>query len=539
MKQLSSYWFKDLERLNNPNEIDLFLIRKYLTNIAEILLETKEYKVIYSPLDSDPFIDSKEGDIEINSGLISPNNLDYAVGDIIRNIAIKKYSKYKGELIDLPGRVLSERVLIRRLFRWLEYNRCEKLINDQLGGYKGYLNKTLDLLYNSEKVQIELESKTNSENLEHWVYQITHLNSKFSSDNAFRGGLQKIKQLIINNPPNNTSDSVNLASKIILKIEEISNAKTIHVVVNDDSYDVEYQNINKTTLAKSNKFDINQCDISQDENSTLIKNIKLENINNSILGNISNKIINNSYIEEGVYLGKRLLKKLRNQNQHKETTFRNQVRGGIDKKSLYKLNFNQKVFQKTITNDSKITHVHLSIDGSGSINENQKYTKILKLSASLIYISKNLPNFRLSISVRNTGTRAVYLQAYTLMLFDSKRDSLKRGLELLNRLKFEGGTPEGLSFGVIRDYLIKDRNSENISFINISDGLPTKKLHENIEEITKNEIISLNNLGIDTLSYLVDNDNFNIFRKMYGKSSIYLEDFDIKRISNNINKLLL
>jgi hypothetical protein len=534
LKQLSSYWFKDLERLNNPNKIDLFLIRKYLTNIAEILLETKDYKVVYSPLDSDPFIDSKENDIEINSGLISPNNLDYAVGDIIRNIAIKNYSKYKGELIGLP-----ERILVGKLTRWLEYNRCEKLLINQLGGYKGYLDKTLDLLYNSEKVQIGLKKKTDSGNLEHWVYQITHLNSKFSSENIFKGNLKKIKKFIIKNPPHSTSDSVELASKIISKVKEISNAKIISVEVNDDLYDVKYQNIDRTILAKSNKFDIDQCDISQDENSTLIKNIKIEKINNSILNNISNKVTNNVYVEEGVYLGKKLLKRLRNQNQLKETTFRNQVRGGIDKKSLYKLNFSQKVFQKTITNDSKITHIHLSIDGSGSINEKQKYIKILKLSASLIYIAKNLPNFRLSISVRNTGVRTVYLQAYTLILFDSKKDSLKKGLELLNRLQFNGGTPEGLSFGVIRDYLVKTISNENISFINISDGLPTKKLHEGIEGITKGEINVLNSLGINTLSYLVDKDNFSIFQQMYGKSSVYLEDFDISKISNNINKLLL
>jgi hypothetical protein len=537
LKQLSSYWFKNLERLNNPNEIDLFLIRKYLTNITEILLDNNELEVKYNKNTLDPFSDiiSDNNSVSINPNLISPNFLDCVVGDIIRKIAIRKYSIYRGELVSLPLRRLVE-----NLVKWLEYNRCEKLIYNELGGYKEYLTKALNLKYNSEYVKNNLTKSIDSKNLEHWVYQITHLNSKFSTNDVFEGKLKIIKDFIIKNPPNSSGDSVSLAEKVIKKIQEISDAKVIVVSSNNSDYQLEENiNIDNDILVKSNKFDINQCDIKYSDNSTFIENIKLNQLDGFLTNNLDNKVTNRIYVEEGVLLGKKLLKKLKYQNQNKETTFKNQPRGKIDKKSLYKLNFNQKVFNKVIINDSKPTHIHLSIDGSGSINLNHKYIKILKLSASLIYISKNLPNFRLSISVRNTGTRTIYLQAYTLMLFDSKKDSLKKGLELISRLSFKGGTPEGLSFGVIKDYLKKDLNNEDISFINISDGLPTKKLHENIEEITKNEIKSLNYLGINTLSYLVDQDNFTIFKSMYGKSSIYLEDFDISKISNNINKLLL
>ena len=103
-------------------------------------------------------------------------------------------------------------------------------------------------------------------------------------------------------------------------------------------------------------------------------------------------------------MGKKLASKLQFRNLDQKVTYHNQKKGKIDKRNLYKATFDDLIFKQDFIKESKKTHIHLSIDGSGSMCMYDKDFKTLKLSACMATVACLIPNIRVSISVRKVKT---------------------------------------------------------------------------------------------------------------------------------------
>lgn len=515
---LADYWFKDPSILNNLNEFNLTILRKYLTNVARILGSNNDYEVIYSN-NNTSYVDQNK--IKLNYRLVG-ENIDYAVGDIIKALALNLFSNdfqdTYNKIFKKEGRTIHE----FQIYKWLETYRSINLFSlDHLGGYKPYLDKWFE-----EKF--------------YTFDQLVASIFKIEVENIII--LEELKNLVRNHFPTNLRESIELSNdiydflKLNLPTHKIDQNEDISVD-NTQGEPVKKGRFEFSKFDKSNVISVDDFEFKEYQHSTLISDIngedELKYLTPSMLGKSLNTN-NRAYIDEGLKLGKKLTKKLKFKNQHQSTVYSGQKRGYLDKKSLNRVRFTNRVFSKTIMSDQKPTHIHLSIDGSGSMNDKGKYRDAIKLCAGLMLISKELPDVRISISSRNVGHNQL---ATTTIFFDSDKDSFKQGINKLDKISFAKGTPEGMCFGGILDYI--NNPNEKTYFINVSDGAPSINVFPDVIEVTKKQVKRFQTHNIQVLSYLVDSDEFSIFQEMYGKSSVKLNIEDFNQISNDINKLLI
>ena len=253
-------------------------------------------------------------------------------------------------------------------------------------------------------------------------------------------------------------------------------------------------------------------------------------------------------------MGKKLASKLQFRNLDQKVTYHNQKKGKIDQRNLYKATFDDLIFKQDFIKESKKTHIHLSIDGSGSMCMYDKDFKTLKLSACMATVACLIPNIRVSISVRKVKTNGkkrdtqITRKPITIIIFDSLTDSIK-DISKLSHIDFKDLTPEGLCFDSIKKYIeLNPINQEKIVFVNISDGFPSDlkdTSKETVEETTRKKVNEFKREGIDILSYFVDSGTnhkhhkgLKTFKRMYGNTSEILNINNFSKILRDINKQL-
>ncbi len=107
-------------------------------------------------------------------------------------------------------------------------------------------------------------------------------------------------------------------------------------------------------------------------------------------------------VEDGIKIGKKLLHKLRIRNEQITLASKRLKTGKIDPRRIYAADFEDDLFYKIDRSNYKPISLHVSIDGSGSM-EGTKWWQVLTNTIALGYVALKMDNIDLTISIRTSG----------------------------------------------------------------------------------------------------------------------------------------
>lgn len=251
-------------------------------------------------------------------------------------------------------------------------------------------------------------------------------------------------------------------------------------------------------------------------------------------------------LQEGLFLGTLLGKRLQIRSEERETISPRQKNGRIDKRLVAALGFDyDSVFSTKEVDKFKKVMLHITIDGSGSMS-GKPWNDTLKLTIALCKAASMVNNLEVQVSIRGTWDS----RPYVCIAYDSRVDKFTKVKQLFPALQANGTTPEGLCYEAIMKYFVESNKDMESYFVNICDGEPnfsdsncnyggraallhTKKMVKHIKE-----------KGIKIMSYFV-NDGYSSsrsqdnFKTMYGSDSKFIDIEQIVPISKTLNELFL
>ena len=580
------YWGK--ESGEKFDLIELAQTQHNITNFVKILTG-KEIPVEFTTA-GDSMTDGKSITI---SSKITQDKLDSIVGLALHEGAHCTYTNF-----DIPkkiGNFLLEHNLIHGkeiillLLNFVEDRRIDQLVYDTAPGYQSYYKAMYDRYFYNNTIDNGIRSnKFRNENWESYIFRIVNIFNKHTD----LGALAKLKEVynILNlkniNRLENTIDSLYVACEIYKCIYNY-----LSTLTKDDNTKQSYKNkqsgehksskpngASKSTLKKllKKQEDFTLGKIHKQKISAIHKNkikaiseslIKVEFITSAnkkrpvhIMDGISDSTINEKLydrfysfkhtkndhlIEQGITKGKRLLNKLQIRNEQITSVSKRLKQGKIDPRRIYAANFEDDLFYKIDKANYKPINLNISIDGSGSM-KGDKWEQVLINAIALGYVSLNMNNIDILISIRTTGDVFTRGQVPLLILaFDSKKHTLK-DLKKLKYYREDGLTPEGICLEAL--------NIPNSSyyldsyFINMSDGMPIYNDYKGEAAIldTARVIKNIKKGGVNILSYFIQSEHHNYkhdtennFKKMYGKDASFIDINNINEITKSLNKLLL
>jgi len=312
----------------------------------------------------------------------------------------------------------------------------------------------------------------------------------------------------------------------------------------------------------------------------VIKDIKdIDTIGAFSQWGLSNRAKKNEDIfNSATHDGRLIAKQLNILNDTRNVYSRRRTHGNIDNRLLSEYKMTDKLFYNKFTENTQKSFIHLSLDVSGSIEESM-YHKIVKFSYMMAIIANQLHNMKLQISIRYASMHNDS-NPYVIYMYDSNKNTLADLRQRLNLLKPTGATPEALCFEAITKQLVIDSAGyDNKYLISITDGYPsfaTRTVDYSISTYDINDFYSLNEyivtnsevwnerttvntlkhinvtinkifkLGINFMNYFVTSDKYghtDTFSKVYDdaymNTTTLLNDTNITKISNDLNKLLI
>ena len=596
----SKFWLKYTPE-GYFNLIELANTQRAITNFVKILTN-KEIKVdFYSNNRVDSYTNGKQITI---SSTISMNNIDSVVGTALHEAAHCKYTNFnvlkRLNNVLLARNINSGREMISTLLNFIEDRRIDSLVYKNAPGYQGYYRSMYKRYYYSKTVDKSLKGpEFREENWESYLFRIINIFNKNTDFNAL-AKLSKIFNII--NLKNidrlkNTENSLEVALDIynilaehfksmdskqrksqVEKNKQNSNNKSPSKEEIKKAFNKQEKFlkgvINKKALSKkeNNKIEaINKSNIKEAKTSAIDKNgVKrthrkvhvIDGINDSLIKNnlygvfsISNFAQRNN-ITMGINLGKKLLRKLQITNEQITLSSKRLKYGKIDTKRIYAADFESDIFYKIDKASYKPISIHLSIDGSGSM-QGKKWDQVLINTIALGYVSLHMNNIDLNISIRTTGINP-NLSSQTehipllILAFNSKKHTLK-DLKKLGNFIARGLTPEGMCLNVLNNYIPKSSYYLDSYLINMSDGFPTfesstfkYKGKSAILDTTK-AVNNIKRKGVKILSYFIDSPSsytkrtelVNDFRTMYGKSATFIDPENVNQVTKTLNNLFL
>ena len=332
--------------------------------------------------------------------------------------------------------------------------------------------------------------------------------------------------------------------------------------------------IHKATSSKKelNQIEaINKSNIKEDQVSAIDKNgVKRTNRKVHVVDGITKSLVDsnlygifkhpdfacNNNINTGINLGKKLLHKLQITNEQVTLASKRLKSGKIDTKRIYAANFENDIFYKIDRANYKPISIHLSIDGSGSM-QGEKWDQVLINTVALGYVSLYMQNIDLTISIRTTG-KDPSLSSQTahipllILAFNSKKHTLS-DLKKLAYFKVSGLTPEGMCLNALNQYIPSSSYYLDSYLINMSDGFPTFEssgfIYKGKSAIldTAKAVSNIKKKGVKVLSYFIETDVTSIklnelvesFRTMYGKSATFINPKNVYQVTKTLNNLFL
>jgi len=292
---------------------------------------------------------------------------------------------------------------------------------------------------------------------------------------------------------------------------------------------------------------------------------------------------NQCAVEDGFRIGTILGKRLQIRSEVRSTKFNRLETGRIDKKLLASLGYeNTRVFFRTMVDKFNPMVMHISVDGSGSMN-GKKWIETMTLLVSIIKAASMTSNLEVVVSVRGTtnGTNvnqgigrrgrrktrmskkdndgyAISARPLIAIVYDSRVDKLSKVMSLFKYIYAGGATPDGLAFEPIIDEMVVGKSGEVESvFVNISDGEPcfgatihngdgtTSHFSYGGEMGAKHTAAMVNKMrgmNIKILSYIIGGEyahGWDDFKMAYGKDSQKIDTRNIGQLARTLNETFL
>ena len=266
---------------------------------------------------------------------------------------------------------------------------------------------------------------------------------------------------------------------------------------------------------------------------------------------------NNTYVaalNEGRDMGELLGRKLQLRNESRELVSNRLRNGAIDNKRLAAAGYGiESIFNQVVVDKHKKVNLHLSLDGSGSMS-GVKWEACVRLTAAIAKAAKYCQNIDVQVSIRVT-TSSGEQAALTLLVYDSKKNSLKHIYNILELFAPSNVTPEGICFESMIKQNILVAGSEQLDsyFLNISDGQPcmnsyggntalqhTKKQVDTMRSQMNMKIVSyfVSERDVDSVTFK-DTQDGRAFTRMYGADAQCVDSKRVMEIAKSLNKKFL
>jgi hypothetical protein len=261
-------------------------------------------------------------------------------------------------------------------------------------------------------------------------------------------------------------------------------------------------------------------------------------------------------ISLGKRMGAILTQRLQVRNDPMLTTQTRLPQGKIDRRLLAQLGMDiERVFQKSRIDMHRPAMLHLTIDGSGSMN-GTKWYKCVSVAVALGYVAKKVRNVDTVISIRGGNEIPI-----VSVIFDSRKDQFTSLVKNFLKTDPSGATPEGLCFKATLDLVLECTDTHDVYFINFSDGEPsfsyTQKnamvesnnthpryvgyFGEFAAKHTRTMVNYIRERGVKILSYYISDytTHSSAFKYMYGEDAAFINVNNVTEVLRTLNKLLL
>jgi hypothetical protein len=260
----------------------------------------------------------------------------------------------------------------------------------------------------------------------------------------------------------------------------------------------------------------------------------------------------NSYVENGIKKGKLLAARLSLMNDVKRVDAIRKEAGSLDARLLPEFGHgNTKIFKTSKDGKYQDTNIHITIDSSGSMS-GRNYGNALEMATMFAVASLYIKGLTVQISVRSTIPSILGSDTpFVAIVFDTlENHDIKHIKKYMGSLAVHYLTPEGLTFAVIKDYIIERSKTKNSLFINVSDGCPCcyAGTNGNCEDFSGNDAIEFTakqvneivKAGIKVISFFIGSSEGSHqgqqFKRMYGKASQYIDVVQPLKVANVFNK---
>lgn len=292
---------------------------------------------------------------------------------------------------------------------------------------------------------------------------------------------------------------------------------------------------------------------------------------NSNLANFMNYCENRDYVKaigEGLTLGGLVANKLRTHGESRDRVDNRQLTGALDRRRIAHLGYGvESVFQRINIQRNKPAHIHLTIDGSGSMQESDKWTATIRLAVAMARGIQGKPNLSMSVSVRvqagdlfRSSNKTLSQAPAIAIVWDSRSGMSTQGLgAILSNISFSSYTPEGLCYDILAKsgYITPGSDTQDSYLVNISDGCPNWGNHydtnfdyhhhhckENIytNKWWKKCITKYNMVGLSYFIHCrsgVSEYTKRAFTYMYGNDAVTIDTNNAMQVATTINKMLI
>ncbi len=592
---ISKFWLKkNIDNKEKFNLIELAHTQRAISNFVKILTKEEIPVEFFENNKGESMTDGKK--IAISS-TINMHNIDSVVGLALHEGAHCKHTdfyvlkKIANRLLE--GNLMGGRRWIEMLLNFIEDRRIDNLVYHNAPGYQDYYRAMYNRYYYSKTVDQGLKGKEyREENWESYMFRIINMFNKNANPTALKilptiykaVDLKNIGRLTC------TKHSLELAIKIyqLLAMHFALHPKDKHQIQENrkgaKQNKTSKEEIKKAFSKQENylkgqtpKTSLSKKETKQVEaigkSNIKIKDVKVLDtscpvhviegmtpalIESNLYGIFSiNDLKFRQQVEDGINIGKKLLRKLQVRNEQITLASKRLKSGKIDPRRIYAANFEDDLFYKIDRANYKPISLHVSIDGSGSM-EGTKWWQVLTNTIALGYVALKMDNIDLTISIRTSGKNP-NLSSQTaqipllILAFDSKKHTL-RDLKRLAYYKCNGLTPEGMCLNALNKYIPNSSYYLDSYLINMSDGYPTfemgKDLNYRGEEAILDTAKSVKNIkkkGVKILSYFIKssttetkskelNENFQI---MYGKGASFIDPKNVNEVTKTLNSLFL
>lgn len=274
-------------------------------------------------------------------------------------------------------------------------------------------------------------------------------------------------------------------------------------------------------------------------------------------------------IQEGIEMGSLLGKKLQLHNESRERIDTRLRNGKIDAKRLAHAGYGiEGIFKQIHVDKYKKANLHISLDGSGSMNGN-KWENTIKMTMAIAKAATYTQNINIQVTIRVTehvsgrGDTPV-----NLFVYDSRKNKLMYLVTAFRLFEPDNMTPEGLCFEAMikKNQLIESNNDVDSYFLNLSDGEPgcdsyhgeiainhTKRQVDYMKNVYKMSILSFFITSTpaawkeisEELQYVKLKEKFfnessgRAFQRMYGKDATVVPANNTIQIAKELNKKFL